>query len=280
MLQIILSSRGGPSRFLRRSELLSMSEKIPIVCVGDWHGDQNWGIRAIKSAARSGAKTIVHVGDFGLDFPGPKRGRYESKLNRYLVEYGMTLVLSPGNHDNAETVSRLEIEDDGLAYFRSNIKILPKGGRTTIDELHIGGLGGAFSIDQAWRREGKDWWPDEEPTEEEAKRLLGGGSIDILITHDVPAGVPVRSSLNLTPEMRKRAERTRTLLREVVDEVIPSHVFCGHWHQRLIHYLNHADGSETRVDVLNMENSREGNAVLLWPGDLPLLVEPLIIGGT
>jgi hypothetical protein len=91
--------------------------------------------------------------------------------------------------------------------------------------------------------------------------------------------VPVRSSLNLTPDLHKRAERTRMLLREVVDQVIPFNVFCGHWHQRLTHYLTHGDGRETRVDVLNMENSREGNAVLLWSGDLPLRVEPLIIGG-
>lgn len=254
-----------------------MSEKVPVVCVGDWHGDQAWGIRVIRSAAKTGAHTLVHVGDFGLDFPGPKRGRYESKLNRYLVEYGMALVLSPGNHDNAETVSRLETQDDGLAYFRSNIKVLPKGGRTVIDGLHIGGLGGAFSIDQAWRREGKDWWPNEEPTAEEAKGLVDGGPVDILITHDAPAGVPVKSSLNLPPDLRKRAERTRMLLREVIDQIVPFHAICGHWHQRLTHYLSHADGRETRVDVLNMEKSREGNAVLLWPGNLPLRVEPLVI---
>lgn len=36
----------------------------------------------------------------------------------------------------------------------------------------------------------------------------------------------------------------------------------------------------TRVDVLNMEKSRSGNGVLVWPGDSPLLVERLYIGAS
>lgn len=30
-------------------------------------------------------------------------------------------------------------------------------------------------MDKAWRTEGKDWWPNEEPTVEEAERLIAGG---------------------------------------------------------------------------------------------------------
>jgi hypothetical protein len=39
----------------------------------------------------------------------------------------------------------------------------------------------------------------------------------------------------------------------------------------------HPDGRSTRVDVLNMEKSRLGNGVLVWPGKMPLRIEPLPI---
>lgn len=221
----------------------------------------------------------MHVGDFGLDWPGAKRGRYEAKLNRYLLDFGITLIVSGGNHDNWETMEELPVEADGLATYRSSIRVLPRGGRTKIQGLVVGALGGAFSVDQNHRTEGKNWWRNEEPTREEAERLTAGGPVDILITHEVPAGVPLRSEFKLPLAMSLRAEETRVLLRDVVDSLAPAHVFCGHWHQRRIHQLSLPDGRASRIDVLNKEHSRDGNAVLVWPGKSPLRIEPLYIGG-
>jgi predicted phosphodiesterase len=259
-----------------------MSEKLyssPSAIVGDWHGDQGWALLAIRSAAREGVKTVLHVGDFGLDFPGAKRGRYEQRLNRALVEYGVTLIVSPGNHDNLTNINKLDVQEDGLITWCSNIRVLPKGGRTVVEGLRVGGLGGAYSVDKAWRKEGKDWWADEEPTVEQAEKLVAGGPVDVLITHDVPAGVPVRSGLDLPADIVEKADRTRFLLRDVVDKLAPPHLFSGHWHQKVTHELVHPDGRATRVDVLDMEGSRAGNGVLVWPGNPPLRVEPLFIGG-
>lgn len=191
----------------------------------------------------------------------------------------MTLILSGGNHDNWETLDRLPVEEDGLATYRSNIRILPRGSRTQICGLVVGGLGGAFSVDQGHRTEGRDWWRNEEPTAEEAQRLITDGPVDVLITHDAPAGVPLRSQFDLPPEIAASAEQTRLLLREVVDSLAPAHVFCGHWHQRRIHQLIHPDGRVSRVDVLDKEYSRAGNAVLVWPGRSPLRIEPLVVHG-
>lgn len=256
-----------------------MPERPPIAMFGDWHGNLGWALTAVRSAAREGVRTAFHVGDAGLDFPGAKRGRYESKLNKYLVDLGVTLTVSGGNHDNWDTLTRLPVEPDGTAAFRSNIRILPRGGRTISEGLVIGGLGGAFSVDYQHRTEGRDLWSSEEPSREEAEKLVADGPLDILITHDAPAGVPLKGDFELSPEIAERADRTRLLLRQVVDSLAVPHVFCGHWHQRRIHELEHPDGRTTRVDVLNMENSRLGNGVLVWPGDAPLRIEPLVIRG-
>lgn len=147
----------------------------PIVVAGDWHGDLAWAITVIRSAAREGADTLIHVGDFGFDWPGAKRGRYEARLNKYLLEFGISLVISGGNHDNWDTLEKLPIDEDGLATFRSNIRVLPRGGRAQISGLAVGGLGGALSVDKAYRTEGKDWWSNEEPTAEHARQLIAAG---------------------------------------------------------------------------------------------------------
>ncbi|MDT0168874.1 metallophosphoesterase [Pseudarthrobacter sp. BRE9] len=254
-----------------------MPNTHPIAIFGDWHGNAGWALTAIRSAARAGVRTAIHVGDFGLDWPGAKRGRYEGKLNKYLVELDMTLVVSGGNHDNWDTLEKLVVEGDGLATIRSNIRVLPRGGRTLIDGLVIGGLGGAFSVDFEYRVEGKDWWSNEEPTREEAEALVAGGPVDVLITHDAPEGVPVEGDIQLRAALTAKANRTRGLLKEVVDALAVPHLFCGHWHQRGIHQLSLPNGLITRVDVLDMENSRNGNGVLVWPGKAPLRIEPLEI---
>lgn len=258
----------------------SLDGPSPFVVVGDWHGDLGWAIATIRSAAREGARTIIHVGDFALDWPGRNRGRNETRMNKYLSALRVTLILSGGNHDNWDTLQKLPVQADGLATFRSNIRVLPRGGRTQIDGLVVGALGGAYSVDQQHRTEGKDWWSNEEPTLEEAQRLIKGGALDVLISHDVPAGVPLKSEFELPPEQIARAERTRVLLRTVVDSVAPAHVFCGHWHQRRTHELTNPAGRVSRVDVLNREYSREGNGVLVWPSETPLRIEPLHIRGS
>jgi predicted phosphodiesterase len=248
-----------------------------LAVVGDWHGDLGFSLQAVKSAAREGVKTLVSVGDVSLDFPGPQRGRYEQRLNRALVEHGVTLVVSPGNHDNLSRIDLEDVQEDGLIIWRSHIKVLPKGGRTVIEGLRIGGLGGALSVDKKWRVEGKTWWPDEEPTLEQAEKLMAGGDLDVLVCHDVPMGVPVRGSFDLPADLVEEANRTRMLLREVVDRTGVPNVFAGHWHQRLISEIAGPDGRVTRVDVLNKEGSQAGNGVLVWPGTSPLRIEPLII---
>lgn len=255
-----------------------MTDSRPLAIFGDWHGDVGFAIDAIRSAALANVRTMVHVGDLGLDWPGAFRGRFEARLTKHLTARGITLLASPGNHDNWRTILQLPVEADGLATWRPNIRILPRGGRTRIAGLTVGGLGGAFSVDFAHRTEGKSWWADEEPTTEEAQQLVAGGPVDILITHDAPNGVPMRGDFHLSREIEERAGRTRLLLREVIDALEPANVFCGHWHQRTIHAIDHPSGRTTRVDVLADENSRAGNAVLVWPDD-PLRIEPLIIRG-
>ncbi|MBG6179992.1 metallophosphoesterase family protein [Arthrobacter sp. CAN_A1] len=255
-----------------------MSEtQNPIGVIGDTHAHLGWTLGCIDAAAKAGVRTLISVGDFGLDFPGPQRGRLEKKVNQVLLERNMRLVISPGNHDNWETIEKLPVDKNGTSTFHTNIRILPRGGRTVVEGLIVGGLGGAYSIDQKHRSAGRDWWPDEAPTQQEADKLVAGGPVDVLITHDVPLSISMKSDLNLPSDVVAMANRTRLLLDRVIHELKPPNVFSGHWHRRLISELKLEDGSITRIDVLANELSIEGNAVLVWPGSSPLRIETMSV---
>lgn len=250
----------------------------PIVVAGDWHGDTQWMRKVVDRAAASGADLILHVGDLAVLWPGRDKGKFERRIQQRLELRDLQLVFIDGNHDNHHDLRALPLDEDGLAPVRPRVRYLPRGARFTHSGLVIAGLGGAHSIDQKWRTTGKDWWPDEDVTDEDVLRLMAGGPADVLLTHDVPYGVDVKSEFDLPPQDLEAAARTRLRLRRAVDGLRPAHVFSGHWHQRVIQNMLHLDGSTTRVDVLNMQGSGGGNAVLMWPGAPPLRIEPLMVG--
>lgn len=75
-----------------------------------------------------------------------------------------------------------------------------------------------------------------------------------------------------------RAEQARVLLRAVAGTVAlhTCSVLTGiNGESRTLHQ----EVRISRVDVLNKEYSREGNAVLVWPEAIPLRIEPLVVGG-
>ena len=79
-----------------------------------------------------------------------------------------------------------------------------------------------------------------------------------MICHDVPAGarIPwIEGNPHGYPEAEIYAAQChRELLRSVVDEVRPRHLYAGHYHGRLTTTLNGADYSTT-VNILNDDSS-------------------------
>jgi predicted phosphodiesterase len=256
------------------------SSARPIVVAGDWHGDLQWARQVIRAAHAAGAKTILHVGDLGVLWPGRGKGRFDAKLDRYLDAFNMDLFFADGNHDNHVELRALEVGPDGLAAVLPRIKYLPRAGRTVVQGIRIGALGGAYSVDHPWRTPGVDWWPGvEEVAPQDVEKLIAGGPVDILLAHDVPAAVELQSKWDdLDADTIAQAQVSRDLLQNAVDTLRPPNVFSGHWHIRRTEFIHHVSGEETRVDVMDMDGSREGNAVLVRPGER-LLIEPLIVGG-
>ncbi|CAN7229707.1 hypothetical protein LJR186_000863 [Microbacterium foliorum] len=56
-------------------------------------------------------------------------------------------------------------------------------------------MGGATSVDKAWRKPGVSWWPDEDITDAHVKAAVTGAAADehadLILTHESPDRTPV-----------------------------------------------------------------------------------------
>jgi hypothetical protein len=234
---------------------------------GDWHTNQHFAKRAIEYAKDNGAEVILHVGDFAFRFDN----RFMRNVQDALQRTGLVLGFVDGNHDDHAMLGGLvDVHGVTAIPMRPNIFYLPRTYRWTWNDVRFLALGGAHSVDRPWRTPGVEWWPDETISWQEAQRACDDGPCDVMITHDVPAGVRIpciESNPCGFPEAEiYAAEQHRQLLRQVVDQVTPSRIFAGHYHCRLTGGLR-GNGYRTVVDILNGDSGpiSENTIVLELP---------------
>ena len=250
------------------------------VVFGDIHGDAT-ALRLVASRAVGEmqlTRVLVSVGDLGLGTWGGHQDKLLNRADYLLEELDGYLLVVPGNHDDYDWIdstlaSRRDALGFGVGGRHGRVRIASRGHRWTLGGRRFGALGGAVSLDRARRTEGRSWWAAEAPTPADAE-TLGDGELDVLITHDVPAGVPMVSAPGWNAQLLERSDVVRALLREAVEATRPAVGFCGHWHQRVTHTLERADGGTTRVEALSAEHT-PGNAVVLDLRDTALPVRPL-----
>ena len=200
---------------------------------GDWHGNTGWAMNALRAFAREGITEVIHVGDFGI-WPGADGATYIRKLNRLAKDCGITLYITPGNHEDYTRIAACPVEDDGWQHYRENILLAPRGFRWEWSGRSFVALGGANSIDRESRIEFLSWWADEQISLGDVYRTVENGHADIMITHDCPAGVnalpPSLSSTMWTEFGLNYARESTIMLRQAVDTVKPNILFHGHYH--------------------------------------------------
>lgn len=250
-----------------------------VVVFGDVHGDTT-ALRVLAERAvvqMALTRVLISVGDFGI---GPWGGDTVDKTVRraddLLDAIDAFVLITPGNHENWDTITtavteRVDEFGFGMLGRHGRVRVSPRGHRFTIGGLRFGSLGGAVSVDRvahpARRGEpgsivGKWWWPAEAPGRADLD-ALGGDALDVLITHDVPDGVPMIGSSDWEPSLITKSNLVRVMLREAVEATRPAVCFCGHWHRRRSQDLQRTvDNGITRVEVLSEEHTA-GNAVVL-----------------
>ncbi|WP_421735712.1 metallophosphoesterase family protein [Cellulomonas sp.] len=258
----------------RRRERLDLSG-TQVVVAGDWHGSRTAGRDVIERAATGGSRVVLHIGD--LNVPALGAPSITKALDRACARTGVVLLVSPGNHDNWDRIDAAPLDDAGMHVLGRNVRALPRGARFEIAGRRFGALGGAVSVLGRLIR-GETWWPQEAITDEHV-RLLGTAPLDVLLTHDAPAGVPLSSGYDPPADLVAEADELRARLLRAVQITRPRLVFCGHWHTRRIYDQRVDDETTTTVHVLNREHT-VGNAILLDLTTLDVAPLPAAAGGS
>ena len=180
--------------------------------IGDVHGKWKPYKRIIKDCDAS-----IQVGDLGLGFVrkhGWGAGQIYSNPPHYAMVRGDHKFIR-GNHDNpGECAKHSQWIADGH-YDKDNDMFF---------------IGGALSVDKAFRTEDYDWWSDEELSMDSLSNLLDKYlqiKPKIMVTHDCP---DVVSDILFLHQRFKEKSRTGQALSEMFNAWQPKLWIHGHWH--------------------------------------------------
>lgn len=176
---------------------------MTIYFTGDIHGGIDIRKLSTSGLALAGVKPtendyLVVCGDFGLVWAWRGQNSEERYWLRWLGEKPFRKVLFvDGNHENFDRLDAYPaVEWHGGLVHRVTDKVyhLMRGQVFDLDGVRLLALGGARSVDRAWRTEGKSWWPQEMPGEDELARTEAaldacGRRVDVVATHCAPTMV-------------------------------------------------------------------------------------------
>ncbi|MFB4353207.1 metallophosphoesterase [Microbacterium sp. LS_15] len=204
-----------------------------VAVVGDIHGNFRWldiVARAVRTLAPD-VSTILQLGDWAMEPDTTDEALDGTGIERIYVVLG--------NHESWNQITPLLDAHPGAAIRVSKITwLLPRPGRLTIGGRSVLSLPGAVSVDKAWRQEGVSWFKDEEITSEHVKAAIAGGPADLMLTHEPPAGTPVRAVqeiLRTNPfgfpdDALRDSANSRARVAKVWNIVYPELLIHGHLH--------------------------------------------------
>jgi len=177
-----------------------------VLIVGDIHGKTNSYLKLLEHYK----EPSVQIGDFGAGFVPIPVLPQDAWFFR-------------GNHDSPKAA-------------RESPYYLGDWGMRTVGGVTFFFLGGAWSIDQSMRIEGRDWWRDEELSIAELNTAFDAYceiKPDIVLSHDGPK---VATGILLNKFALHKSEPFRSRTGQALDAMYDFHqplkwVF-GHWHMR------------------------------------------------
>lgn len=207
---------------------------MKIMVAGDWHTNLKHATELLAACVELGITLVIQVGDFGFLWNSEDD---LNALNDLAAEFGIEIWWLDGNHENYSLMSALGADHSGddAVWIRSNVRYLPRGFRFEIDGCRFMAFGGAISMDRNGRRPGSSYFFQEAITTYQVD-AVSSEPVDILVSHDVPAGVRTieaydEATSHMWPEDAVRdASFNRVLLGEVADKVEPKLIVHGHRH--------------------------------------------------
>lgn len=215
-----------------------------IYVIGDRHGENaGFSEEALPGQGLWTAEdTVIVTGDFGYVMRGEKNNLTEKNNLDALSKKPYTILFCDGNHEGFDF---LEAYPEELRFgapvrrIRPNIFWLQRGFVYTIEGKTFFCMGGAYSMDKAWRLQYKAnggekiWFEQELPTAEEYRRAIHTlekhhHRVDYIITHTAPRTIIPRV-IGKYPDDHDR--ELTGFLDWIYHEAAFSHWFFGHFHE-------------------------------------------------
>lgn len=250
--------------------------------LGDVHGRSGVVASMLKRFKKQGVSTIIQVGDFGF-WPGKAGILFIKDVSKALLDNNQNMIVIPGNHEDYRQINELSEDEDGWLTVTPQIKVAPRGFRWTYEGVSFVALGGAPSVDRAWRIANQRqaiypfWWPEEDITAEDIEKTVSGGYADVMIAHDAPWGVPQieerikDNPLGFEDEDLEYALEGRLKMLAAINGVSPKIFVHGHYHFPVDDSILTGDGQETRIFGLNADG-RYGTCAILDVSDLSVSI--------
>lgn len=173
---------------------------------------------------------VIICGDFGGVWDGSNEEKYWIK---WLKEKNFTTLFIDGNHENFDMLNNLPTVEfcGGIAHkVDDGIYHLMRGEVYTIGGKKFFVMGGGSSHDKEYRTEGKNWWKEEMPSDEEYQRAensleKNSFQFDYVITHSAPTSV--QKEVAPTYEINKLTD----FLEDIKNNISCEKWFFGHYHK-------------------------------------------------
>lgn len=172
---------------------------------------------------------LIVAGDYGALWSGDAD---DDELLDWWEDRPWTTLFVDGNHENFELLEALPRRSwhGGLVgEARPSVLHLRRGQLFDLDGLRVWTMGGAVSEDRFWRKEGRNWWPQELPSQDEREAALAaldqaGWRVDCVLTHEGPTRAIL--ALYETDENEMNAWLS-SLEPEFFDDYAPTHEWTG-----------------------------------------------------
>jgi hypothetical protein len=257
---------------------------MKLLVAGDTHGDPQHTIYLYEQALMNECAGIFQVGDYGYWEHLEGGAAYLDMCSEVGAANDLDLWWIDGNHENHTMLralygpggSQYKPTPEGFWEIRPRVYYVPRGTRWNWDGVELMGLGGAYSIDKAYRlkeeekeqvyidqhvgytltRKWRDidlahrrwghtrWWPEEEISDAELNYALRDQRpLDILFTHDKPRSTNPHPRFTGIDACNPNQDKIQAVMRALT----PSLVVHGHLH---FHYAEDVRVSDTQISTV------------------------------
>jgi hypothetical protein len=184
----------------------------------------------------------VILGDGG--FLWPKNEKTDAFNYKVLANRPFPVLCVIGNHEPILGRTDIPEVDIGLGetVYRINPMVfyLKRGKIYIIDGFKFLVLGGALSVDRAYRTPGISWWAAEYWSEQEKKDIFAllkkENTFDFVLSHTGPARINMVVFSNIMSNLKKYGDQVAFLNAQIDDRITCKQWWCGHWHMDRYYY--------------------------------------------